>query len=338
MDVNPQPTFHLVPGPAVAQLLRGAHDAVAELVEHAYMLHAKGQTENPDSYFLRFAHKPSARIIALPAYLGGTFDCAGLKWISSFPSNAGLGLPRASAVLILNDYLTGFPRACLEASQISAHRTAASAVLAAEKLSPRGRRSARLAIIGAGLISRYVVDYLVGRGWSLGDVAVHDLDPKRAERFCNGLAGQCETAGQAASLNAACRGADLVVFATTAATPHVEDAGVFAGAPTILHLSLRDLSPAVIRQVQNITDDIEHCMKAQTSLHLTELQTGSRSFVDGTFAELAAGTLGPDFSRPRVFSPFGLGVLDIAVASFVLEHAIRGGSAMEIEGFHATTS
>ena len=68
-----------------------------------------GSTLNPDSYFLRYPDNPNARIIALPAHLGGEVQKSGIKWISSFPENRATNLARASAVLILNDASTGYP-------------------------------------------------------------------------------------------------------------------------------------------------------------------------------------------------------------------------------------
>jgi ornithine cyclodeaminase/alanine dehydrogenase-like protein (mu-crystallin family) len=130
--------FAVISGSQVQRVLHGREKQIVELVEAAYRLDGAGQTVNPPSYFLRFPDRPASRIIALPASLDGTFQVTGLKWISSFPGNVALGIPRASAVLILNDHDTGYPFACLESSIISATRTAASAVLAADWLS-RGR-------------------------------------------------------------------------------------------------------------------------------------------------------------------------------------------------------
>jgi ornithine cyclodeaminase/alanine dehydrogenase-like protein (mu-crystallin family) len=101
----------------------------------------------------------------------------------------------------------------------------------------------------------------------------------------------------------------------------------------VLHVSLRDLGVPVILAAQNVVDDVEHCLKAQTSLHLAEQQTGDRAFVAGTIGDLIAGRLKGDRNRVRIFSPFGLGVLDLAVARHVLEVATREGLGTLVEGF-----
>ena len=138
------PPFSVISGAQVQKALRGQEKQITELVEATYRWHGAGDSVNPPSYFLRFPDRPSSRIIALPASIGGQVRVDGLKWISSFPENVAAGIPRASAVLILNDHDTGYPFACLESSIISATRTAASAALAADRLSggrPRpGRR------------------------------------------------------------------------------------------------------------------------------------------------------------------------------------------------------
>src|SRR5258708_15302233 len=124
----------IINGKTVCDIIRAHREECIEIVRDAYLAHARGQTVNPDSYFLRFPGKPDCRIIALPAYLGNGCGVAGLKWIASYPANIQRGFPRASAVLVLNNYATGDPFALLESSLISAPPTAASAVLAAHLL------------------------------------------------------------------------------------------------------------------------------------------------------------------------------------------------------------
>src|SRR3712207_5214719 len=97
------PPFAVVPGGQVQRALQGREKQVVELVEATYRWHGAGESVNPPSYFLRFPDRPTARIIALPASLGGDVRVDGLKWISSFPDNVAAGIPRASAVLILNE-------------------------------------------------------------------------------------------------------------------------------------------------------------------------------------------------------------------------------------------
>src|SRR3954449_201975 len=150
------PTFAVISGAQVQNALHGREKQILELVEATYRLHSAGDSVNPPSYFLRFPDRPNSRIIALPASIGGHMKVAGIKWISSFPDNVAAGIPRASAVLILNDHNTGYPFACIEASIISATRTAGMAAMAADWFTRGRQRPKRVGFIGVGLIARYI--------------------------------------------------------------------------------------------------------------------------------------------------------------------------------------
>ena len=316
-------------------MLHGREKQLAELVEKVYRIHGAGQTVNPPSYFLRFPDRPESRIIALPASLGGDQGVDGMKWISSFPANVASGLPRASAVLLLNDPATGYPFACMESSIISAVRTAASAALAADWLTRDQTRPARVGFIGTGLIARYVHTYLAGTGWTFDEVGVFDHSAEHADGFSSYLQGAGESGYLTVHESAEdlIRASDLVVFATTAGVPHVLDPALFDHAPLVLHVSLRDLAPEVILSATNVVDDVEHCLKANTSVHLAEQQVGHRDFLAGTLCEVMTGEVQPDRNRPVIFSPFGLGVLDLAVGQVVYDELLRSGELTYVDDF-----
>ncbi|MBK3565840.1 2,3-diaminopropionate biosynthesis protein SbnB [Streptomyces sp. MBT62] len=329
------PTFAVVSGEQVQQALAGRESEIGELVEATYRLHGAGDSVNPPSYFLRFPDRPSSRIIALPASLGGPLRVDGLKWISSFPGNTGSGLPRASAVLILNDPDTGYPYACLESSVISATRTASSAALAAEKLSQGRTRPLRVGFVGTGLIARYIHTHLRATGWEFEETGVYDLSADSAEGFRgylerSGAQGRITVHDKAEGL---IRSSDLLVFATIAGSPHIHDPAWFDHHPLVLHVSLRDLDPAILLASANFVDDVEHCLKADTSPHLAEQATGGREFIDGTLDDVLTGRVGVPADRTVVFSPFGLGVLDLAVGRFVHDEVARRGELRVVDGF-----
>ncbi len=329
------PQFAVIPGGQVRQALHGREGEIVRLVEDTYRCHGAGDSVNPPSYFLRFPDRPTSRIIALPASIGGQVRVDGLKWISSFPENVGSGIPRASAVLILNDHDTGYPFACLESSIISATRTAASAALAADWLSRGRARPTRLGFVGAGLIARYIHTFLVSTGWSFDEVSVHDT----ANESAAGFRGYLEKSAAGSRITVrdeaeqVIRSSDLVVFATIAGEPHVSDVSWFDHNPLVLHISLRDLSPEILLSSTNIVDDVEHCLKANTSPHLVEQLTGNRNFLAGTLDDVMAGRVAPPADRPLVFSPFGLGVLDIAVGKYVYDQVLRSGGLQVVDDF-----
>lgn len=65
------------------------------------------------------------RFMAMPAYIGGHFDIAGMKWYGSNTANREVGLPRSILMLMLNDKNTGAPISLMSANLISAYRTGA---------------------------------------------------------------------------------------------------------------------------------------------------------------------------------------------------------------------
>jgi ornithine cyclodeaminase len=329
------PLFAVISGAQVQQTLQGREKQIVESVEATYRLHSAGDSVNPPSYFLRFPDRPSSRMIALPASIGGQVRVDGLKWISSFPDNVAAGIPRASAVLILNDHDTGYPFACLESSIISATRTAGLAALAADWLSRGRRRPTRVGFFGVGLIARYIHTFLAGTGWSFDEIGVHDLSADSAAGF-RGYLEQSGTAGRITVHDRAeqlIRSSDMVVFATVAGQPHVSDLSWFQHNPLVLHVSLRDLAPEIVLASTNIVDDIAHCLKANTSPHLAEQLTGNRDFLHGTLDDVMAGRVTVPADRPLVFSPFGLGVLDLAVGKYVYDEVVRSGELHIVDDF-----
>ena len=327
--------FSIITGETISRLIDEDLAGCVDVVRDAYLEHAEGRSVNPQSVFLRFQDRPNARIIALPSHLTSPSAVSGLKWVASYPDNVRRDLPRASAVLLLNSHEHGYPFACLEGSIISAARTAASAVVAAFHLSDGSRRARALGIVGTGLIARYVYRFLLGTHWEIENVHLFDIEQGRAAQFASRVCEPGRHAGiqvspDLASLLTEC---DLILFATVASRPHVHDPRLIEHAPLILHISLRDLAPELLLDACNIVDDVDHVMQADTSPHLAEQMTGTRSFVTGTLAEVVRRQCTIDRTRPVIFSPFGLGVLDLAVGKWVYDRAVAAGSHQVIKDF-----
>ena len=326
--------FRVIGGRTVHDVVMSDIPRCISLVRDTYAAHGRGETINPNSYFMMLPYAEGARIVALPASLRNDPQVSGLKWIASYPSNVKQGMPRASGVLILNDVQTGIAFACIEAAIISASRTAASAVLCAHAVNP-DRTLDCLGIIGNGLIARYIYQFMLADGWSIRNVVLFDTDPSEAKRFAARVidSSRHENTRVAASSRDVLQNSDLAIFATTAATPHVKKEDVGAVPRKIVHMSLRDLEPDLIAASNNIVDDVDHVMNANTSVHLAEQRYGNRDFINGTLDQALQRKAPLDSLKSTVFSLFGLGVLDLAVGMWVLDEAMRKGTAVEIPDF-----
>ncbi|HYP25128.1 MAG TPA: 2,3-diaminopropionate biosynthesis protein SbnB [Blastocatellia bacterium] len=322
-------------GHEVAGILEGRELEIVDLMGKAYVAHRDGMTSLPHSSFLRFADSDSNRIIALPAHLGGEFGKAGIKWVSSFPRNVERGLDRASAVLVLNSTETGRPEAILEGSVISAKRTAASAALAARAL--HEAEETELGLIGCGLINREIARFVLAVRPGIRRLVIYDVDGQRAADFkqkfeyeADGIKVEVEP-----TIEAVMKRTRLISLATTAIKSHISNLDGLNEGSTILHISLRDLSAETILACDNVVDDPDHVCRAQTSVHLAEQMVGNRSFIRCSLADVLKGTSPArrDSSSIVVFSPFGLGILDVALGKLVLEEGIKLGKATVIDSF-----
>lgn len=322
----------IVRGNDILTQITGRRADCMDVIGRAYLTHADGGSVLPHSVFVRPDPPRPDRFIALAGHLGGDFGVVGIKWIASYPDNVAAGRDRASAVLILNDPRTGYPTAVLEGSVISATRTAASAVLAAEKLAGH-RKAARVGIVGTGLIAAHVCLFLAELGWEIGGYTLHDTSRDRAHHFrarlLDGGATAARVTTDVADLFDEC---DLIVLATTANTPYLLDPALLTNCPLMLHLSLRDLGPNLIGVSQNITDDPEHAVRENTSLQVAERTLGDRAFLSGTIADVLTGRLTRD-GRPVIFAPFGLGVLDLALGQWVHRRCQQAGAVTTVPKF-----
>jgi len=320
----------------VSSLLCGSDRELMDVIETAYLAHATGKTTLPHSTFLRFPNGSSNRIIALPAYMDCGARSAGLKWIASFPRNTHRGLDRASAVIVLNSVETGRPLAILEASLISAKRTAASAAIAAERLHA-GRPVRSMGFVGCGLINFETAQFLRVVFPELADAVVLDNDPDQAQKFRGKLLARkphwnCQVVRQWADI---VKATDMISIATTASAPHIDTLADCKPRTTILHISLRDIAPRALLECDNITDDVDHVCREGTSLHLAEGIVGHRQFIRATLGEILQGKVPAHNGdmNPVVFSPFGLGVLDLGVGQWIAQRAAERGIGTIVESF-----
>ncbi|HST17600.1 MAG TPA: ornithine cyclodeaminase family protein [Gaiellaceae bacterium] len=169
-----------------------------EAVRDAFVAHARGDWSMPPKVYV--TNYPAGDFRAMPALGAGH---ALLKWVTSFPGNSAQGLPTVTGVVLVSNADTGALEAVLDAGSITALRTGAAAVLAAETL---GRPDARTAaVVGAGVNGSAAARTFAARGRA---VSVWDVDGERARRVADELG-----ANVAPSLEDALA-ADLVVTVT----------------------------------------------------------------------------------------------------------------------------
>lgn len=308
-------------------------EVIMKIVSEAYVAHTAGRSSLPQSVFLRFPDNDLNRIIGLPAYLGDEVEAAGIKWISSFPDNINHGIERASALMILNNVKNGYAEAVLESSIISAKRTAASAAVAA-KLIHFDPNETVLGFVGCGRINTETSLFLREAFKNIKKLVAFDIVTERAEKFLDNIKTADMETEVVSSVEEVLKKAPLVSFATTVSAPYIHDISCCNSKSTILNISLRDFEPEFILKVDNIVDDLNHVCRERTSIHLAEQACGNRDFVRCSISDVITGKeKGRVEGKAVVYSPFGLGVLDLALAYYVRRRAVEKGLGIVVKDF-----
>jgi len=296
--------------------------SLIDIIANTYESFYRNESINPDTYSLKFEEKPDSRINALPAYVGYPVDLAGIKWVSSFPNNVKHNQQRASATIILNSYETGYPLAVLDGALISASRTAASAVLAASSLRS-SKKSESIVVYGGGIISRMTIEFLLKHGWKINNLHVIDF----CENTTNNFIEYFKNYDISFYKDEPSVKPDLLIFATSALEPWYDKP--IDNDQIVLHISLRDIKPERLYKVDNIVDDIDHALKANTSLHLLEKKIGSRNFSISNYSDILNRRNNKDLGA--VVSAFGMGILDVALSAYIMDTAEKSGDINIIE-------
>lgn len=324
-DLTNENSIRVINAKSISSLLNQQEALIVDRIRSAYESHSEGLSNLPHSVFLRFPNNAQNRIIGLPSFLDGEQPSAGFKWIASFPGNHAKSLDRASALMILNSMNTGFPKAVLEASIISAKRTAASAALASLYLHPENMQE--MGIIGCGLIGFEIIKFIKSMHPELQTLRVYDLSRERSAYYIeklktSGIELNCEIMNSVDELFTSC---SVIALATTSPSPYIKKSHLSDRTKLILNISLRDLDADIILSSINVVDDVDHVCRENTSIHLAEQKSGDRNFIHATIADITKGSIKIEnpASLPIVFSPFGLGVLDLTVAEYVYEQSCQ---------------
>jgi ornithine cyclodeaminase/alanine dehydrogenase-like protein (mu-crystallin family) len=285
-------------------------DRAVEAVRKAFIAHVRGEWTMPPKVYV--TNYPAGDFRAMPALGGGH---ALLKWVTSFPGNPQQGLPTVSGVVLVSDAGNGQLRAVLDAASVTALRTGAAAVLAAETL---GRADARTAaVIGAGVNGRAAARTFLARGRM---VSVWDVDGERARAAAAELG-----ASVAASLQEALA-ADLVVTVTPGHDVLFADGSLQPGQ----HVSLMgadgpgkaEMATGELARAHVFCDDWEQASHGGELAHAVTagvLREESVTQLGAVLAGNAAGRGGED--EITVFDSTGLAIQDLAIALAALEHA-----------------
>ncbi len=306
-------------------------DACVSTIEEALVLYHRGDALCPQKAALHWTDEPDSdekhgRIMAMPAYVGGSLRMCGMKWIPSVPGNPARGLPRGIGIILLSDPETGLPVAFLDGTVVSAMRTGAVSGLAARELARPG--ASILTLYGAGVQARTQLLALERTIPGLAEIRVVDPDNARARAFVEQEQPGRPPIHVLDDARAAARGAHVVVAATMAPSPFITP-DWFEPGQLLISVSSHDPTVDTVASADLlVTDDFDH-ETFHSSRPLARARAAgviARHDAVPLGAILAGDHPGREAPDERVLvSPVGMGIEDVAWGTAVYRRAAERG-------------
>jgi ornithine cyclodeaminase/alanine dehydrogenase-like protein (mu-crystallin family) len=278
-----------------------------DAVRNAFVAYAHGDWTMPPKVYV--PAYPAGDFRAMPALGAGH---ALLKWVTSFPGNPEQGLPTVTGVVLLSDASNGMLVAAFDAAAVTALRTGAAAVLAAETLGREGTT----AVVGAGVNGRAAARTFAARGRRVG---MYDVDPDRARTVAGEIGADALSREEALA-------ADVVVTVTPGREVVFPEGSLQAGQ----HVSLMgadgpgkaEIAVEELARVRVFCDDWEQASHNGDLAHAVEAGAIGR----GHATELGAVLTGRAPGRQSadeitIFDSTGLAIQDLAIALAAMERA-----------------
>ena len=310
---------------------------VMDAVEKGFKLLHEGKVIIPPKVVLALppSEMERGRGNALIAYVGGDVEAMGIKWIPSFPKNPSkYGLPRANALIILNDTETGMPLAVMDGTLISAMRTGAVGGVGAKYLARED--SEVVALIGTSVQARTQALALKEALPNLKEFRGYRRNEQKRIRDMKIIEELTGIKGvPVGSPREAVEGADVIVTATTADEPIVKNAWVKKGS-LFIHVGsyVEEEYEVVLNSDKIVVDEWEAVRHRKTPVLARMYDEGLIKDEDiyANLDEIVAGKKpGRENPEERIFfAPIGMAHEDVIVAYAIYKNAVEKGLGKEL--------
>ena len=201
------------------------------------------------------------RFMAMPAYLGGKYQMAGMKWYGSNCENKASGLPRSILMMMLNDKDTGAPLALMSANLVSCYRTGAIPGVGAKYLARKD--SETVTIIGPGVMGRTCLLAFLSVCQKITTVKVKGRGQRSLHAFEEFVKKECPQIQQVIvcdSMEEAVKDSDIICVTSTAPVkeidfPYIAEDWVKKGALICLPSAARFDDDFLINRCKKVVDN-----------------------------------------------------------------------------------